>query len=297
MAASETALPQDLSTAISKDVLSEREFAALASLIQSIAGIRMPPAKKLLLEARLRRRMNALGMASYSAYCDYILGPGRQSDEIIRFIDVVTTNKTDFFREPEHFEVLVQQALPTLMEKHGAGVERPLTVWSAGCSSGQEPYTLAMVLSEFAESRPDFRTMILATDICTDMLEAAKRAIYTEEQIAPVPMRLRRKYLLSSKERSRELVRIAPPVRQMVRFRRLNFIDGDFGMREPMDVIFCRNVFIYFQRDTQEAILNRFVRHLTPGGFIFLGHTESINGLNAPLVQVAPAVFRGLSAR
>lgn len=295
MAASETAFSEDPGPAASKDSLSAREFAALASLIQSIAGIRMPPAKKVLLEARLRKRMNALGMGSYSAYCDYILGPGRHDDEIVHFIDVVTTNKTDFFREPEHFELLVQYALPTLMEANRAGVDRPLMVWSAGCSSGQEPYTLAMVLSEFAETRPGFRTMILATDISTDMLEMAKRAIYTEEQIDPVPMRLRRKYLLSSKERSRELVRMAPTLRQMVRFRRLNFLDGDFGMREPMDVIFCRNVFIYFQRDTQEAILNRFVRHLTPGGFIFLGHSESINGLNVPLVQVAPAVYRGIS--
>jgi chemotaxis protein methyltransferase CheR len=290
-----TAIPEDPDPLWRKDSLSAREFAALADFIERTAGIRMPPAKKVLLEARLRKRVNALGMGSYSAYCEYILGPGRHNDEIIHFIDVVTTNKTDFFREPEHFEMLVQHALPTMMEKNGAGVDRPLMVWSAGCSSGQEPYTLAMVLSEFAESRPGFRTMILATDISSDMLEMAKRAIYTEEQIAPVPMRLRRKYLLSSKERSQELVRMAPPVRQMVRFRRLNFLDGDFGMREPMDVIFCRNVFIYFQRDTQEAILHRFVRHLTPGGFVFLGHSESINGLNVPLVQVAPAVYRGIS--
>ena len=152
-----------------------------------------------------------------------------------------------------------------------------------------------MVLSEFAESRPGFRSLILATDICTDVLELAKRAIYTQEQVVPVPMPLRRKYLLYSKERGQKLVRMAPALRNQVRFRRLNFLDGDFGMREPMDVIFCRNVFIYFQRDTQEAILNRFVRHLVPGGFVFLGHSESINGLKVPLVQVAPAVYRNLS--
>jgi chemotaxis protein methyltransferase CheR len=154
-----------------------------------------------------------------------------------------------------------------------------------------------MVLGEFAERYRGFRSMVLGTDICTEVLEHAKRAIYTEESIAPVPPALRGKYLLRSRDRTRGLIRIAPFLRDRVRFRHLNFLDGDFAVREPIDVVFCRNVFIYFDRVTQEQILNRFVKHLMPGGFVFLGHSETINGLDVPLVQVAPTVYRTPQAR
>jgi chemotaxis protein methyltransferase CheR len=137
-----------------------------------------------------------------------------------------------------------------------------------------------------------FDFFILATDISTQMLSKGARAIYDEERIAPIPLELRRKYLLRSKDRSKRIIRVAPDLRDRVRFRRLNFMDSDFGMREPIDIIFCRNVFIYFDRQTQERILHNFCRHLIPGGYVFMGHSESINGLDVPLVQVAPSVYR-----
>ena len=276
--------------------LTDRDFSRLSTFIHSFAGIRLTPAKKIMLESRLRRRIRALGMSGYAEYCDFVLGHGK-AEETVHLIDVVTTNKTDFFREPQHFDFLVRQALPTLMREYGAGQSRTCMVWSAGCSSGEEPYTLAMVLSEFAERYRGFRSMVLGTDICTEVLEHAKRAIYTEDSIAPVPPALREKYLLRSKDRTRSLVRIAPFLRERVRFRHLNFLDGDFAVREPIDVVFCRNVFIYFDRSTQEQILNRFVKHLMPGGFVFLGHSETINGLDVPLVQVAPTIYRTPQAR
>jgi chemotaxis protein methyltransferase CheR len=291
-----TATSQALAAGANLGTLSNRDFSRLSVFIQGLAGIQLPPAKKIMLESRLRKRIRALRMSGYEEYCDYVLGGGK-SEETVHLIDVVTTNKTDFFREPQHFEYLAQQALPSLIREYGAGQARACMVWSAGCSSGEEPYTLAMVLAEFAERNRGFRSVVLGTDICTEVLEHAKRAIYTEESIAPVPPHLLRKYILRSKDRSRGLVRIVPVIRNQVRFRRLNFLDGDFGVREPIDVIFCRNVFIYFDRGTQEKILNRFVRHLMPGGFVFLGHSETINGLDVPLIQVAPTTYRKAPSR
>ena len=271
--------------------LSDREFARLSAFIERNVGIRMPPAKRIMLESRLRKRLRDLRIPSFTEYCDYALGT-RADGELVHLVDAVTTNKTDFFREPQHFEFLVKSALPTLLRDEGSGIRKELMVWSAGCSSGEEPYTLAMVLAEVAERLPGFRYFILGTDVCTRVLETARNATYGEDRIEPVPRELRKKYLLRSRDRRKALVRVAPDLRARVRFRRLNFLEQDFGMREPIDVIFCRNVFIYFDRPTQETVLNRFCRNLIPGGYVFLGHSETINGLRVPLVQVAPTVYR-----
>lgn len=275
-----------------KITLSSNEFGVLARFIEEHCGIRMPSSKKIMLESRLRKRLKELDIPSFKAYIEHVFSADGLESELIHMVDAVTTNKTDFFREPQHFDFLVKSALPELIDRFGSGVKNPLAVWSAGCSSGEEPYTLTIVLSEVAARVRGFDFFILATDISTRVLSKAARAIYDEERIAPVPMDLRKKYLLRSKDRSKRMVRIVPELRAKVRFRRLNFMDADFGLREPMDVIFCRNVFIYFDRETQERILNMFCKHLIPGGYVFLGHSESINGLDTPLIQVAPSAYR-----
>ncbi len=272
--------------------LSQRDFGRLSAFVHEHCGIKLPPSKKTMLEARLRRRLRALEMTSYDDYCDYLFGPDGQEKEVVRMIDLVTTNKTDFFREPAHFDFLARTCLPELCDAGRGGAWRKLTVWSAGCSTGEEPYTLAMVLSDFAESRPGLRFSIVATDISTRVLEKAALGIYDEDRVAPVPAPMKRKYLLKSRDRSRGLVRVAPSVRSLVDFRRLNLMDGDFGLREPADVIFCRNVIIYFDKATQEGLVNRFTRQLAPGGYLFLGHSETLCGMNVPLVQTAPTVYR-----
>ncbi len=277
-----------------KSTLSDRDFQRLSTFIHTECGIKMPPSKKTMLESRLQKRLRSLGIKSFPQYCDYLFSQDGMENEFVHMIDVVTTNKTDFYREPRHFDYLVQDALPELMAKHGAGIRRNLMIWSAGCSTGEEPYTLAMVLNEFAQRCPGFkfRFTILATDISTKVLEKAKKAIYEHDRIAPVPPDQKKKYLLKSRDNKRGLVRIVPELREAVKFRRLNFLEGSFGMREPMDVIFCRNVIIYFDRPTQETLLNRFYDHLCPGGYMFLGHSETLHGLNVPLVQVSPTVYR-----
>lgn len=275
----------------SQAVLGEAEFRRLAEFVQGHCGIQMPASKRIMAESRLRKRLRALGLASFRDYCAHVFG-SQGVEERIRLLDAMSTNKTDFFREPQHFEILVRSVLPELMRRRGVGVQRPLRVWSAGCSSGEEPYTLAMVLGEVAEGMPGFCYQILGTDISVNVLQTARRAVYPEERIAPVPAALRRKYLLKSRDRGQSLVRIAPELRGLVNFRRLNFMEGEFGLRETMDVIFFRNVMIYFDRPTQENLLNRFCRHLTSGGYLFLGHSETINGLRVPLSPVAPTVYR-----
>ncbi|WP_298436500.1 protein-glutamate O-methyltransferase CheR [Geobacter sp.] len=272
--------------------LSDREFARFSEFIYGECGIKMPPAKKTMLEARLQKRLRKLGIPTFREYADYIFSHEGAEQELVHLIDVVTTNKTDFFREAGHFDFLTEHALPELIRTRGAGIRKPLSIWSAGCSSGEEPYTLAMVLAEFVGQEEGFSYSILATDICTTVLDKARMAIYEEERVEPVPLALKRKYLLRGKDGHRGFVRIVPELRQRVRFRRLNFMDGDFGMREPLDVIFCRNVIIYFDKQTQERLLNKFCRQLIPGGYLFMGHSETLSGLDVPVVQVASTIYR-----
>jgi chemotaxis protein methyltransferase CheR len=234
-------------------------------------------------------------MSSHDEYCEFVFSEAGQRQELIHMIDVVTTNKTEFFREPSHFDYLSKVAVPAIIEHHGlGGRSSKLKIWSAGCSTGEEPYTLAMVLSEFREARGETapEVEIFATDISTRVLEHARKAIYAEERIHPIPESLRRKYLLRSRDRSSGLVRIDAALRGMLRFGRLNFMDEDFGLRERFQVIFCRNVIIYFDKPTQERLMHKFCRHLVDGGYLFLGHSESLHGFHLPLRQVAPTVYQ-----
>jgi len=274
--------------------LSPKNFHRLSELIQNECGIMMPEHKKTLLESRLHKRLRRLKMSSSSEYCNYLFTPRGMKNELTGLIDVITTNKTDFFREAVQFDYLVQQVLPELAARRGTAEGSKLLVWSAGCSSGEEPYTLAIVLSEYSEGLPGntFDFMLLGTDVCTSTLKRAKLGIYEHDRVDPVPLHLRKKYLLRSKDKKKDLVRIVPELRNVVKFRRLNFQDGDFGLREPVDIVFCRNVIIYFDKHTQERVLRRICDHMIPGGYIFMGHSETLNQLKVPLVQVTPTVYR-----
>ncbi len=274
-------------------VMSARDFSRLSEFISDHCGIKLAPAKKTMLEGRLRRRLRFLGMDNFADYCAYLLSPRGLDEECIHMVDMVTTNKTDFFREPQHFQFLSQKVLPELSRDLGWGNrDNPLRIWSAGCSTGEEPYTLAMFVSEFASAHPGFYFSILGTDISTKVLDAARLAIYEHEAVEPVPLPWRKKYLLRSKNKDQVLVRIAPELRHLVRFQHLNFMENDYRLKEPQAVIFCRNVLIYFDRPTQSAVLGRLCRHLRQGGYLFIGHSETMQGLDLPLEQSAPTVYR-----
>ncbi|MCP4218062.1 MAG: chemotaxis protein CheR [bacterium] len=279
---------------IYKQKLSMKDFNRLAHLIESQYGIKMPPVKKELLESRLRKRLKVLGFQNFSEYCDFLFTSEGMDTEIIYMVDAVTTNKTDFFRGPDHFDYLVKNVVPEMISYKGAGIKRDLMVWSAGCSTGEEPYTLAMVLSEFKMRMPglELHYTILGTDLSTEVLGKAKKAIYHEDKAIQVPQSLKHKYLMRSKDRSSKLFRVVPELREHVKFRRLNFLNSDFGLREPMDIAFFRNVMIYFKRPVQKAILTKIISALRPGGYLFIGYSETLNGLDLPVVTVAPTIYR-----
>lgn len=272
--------------------LSDKEFSRFSAFIYDHAGIKMPPAKKTMLEARLQKRLKANGMHSFEEYSDFVFSLEGRAAELIHLIDVVTTNKTDFFREPGHFDFMVKTALPTILQARKDLFREPVRIWSAGCSTGEEPYTLAMVLSEFALGRPDFKVAITASDICTQVLQTAKNGIYPEERTDPIPLNLKKKYLTRSREKTKSLVRIAPHLRSLVSFRRINFMDDDLGITEKMDIIFCRNVVIYFDKPTQQTLMRKFYKQLNPGGYLFIGHSETLSGLDVDFKPVASTVYR-----
>ena len=270
--------------------MSDETFSRFSEFIETEMGIKMPPAKKTMLQARLQKRLWRLGITTFDEYYQYVFSPEGRELELSNMIDVVTTNKTDFFREPKHFEFLTQKVLPELL--HRQGTDKTYIIWCAGCSSGEEPYSLAMILSDFAKHVRGFRFLILATDISTQVLEKAKLGIYDEEMIEPVPEVFRKRYLLKSKDKQKPLVRIVPELRSLVKFRRLNLIKSDFGFREPMDIIFCRNVIIYFNRSVQEQVMGRICEHLKSGGYLFTGHSETLNGMKLPLKSTSHTVYQ-----
>jgi len=274
-------------------------FARFAELITRELGIKMSLNKAQMLQSRLMRRVRALGLDSLDAYQQYLFHSAGRGDEMAHFFDAVTTNKTDFFREPQHFDYLLAKAIPLLARERSINRQHPFHLWCAGCSSGEEPYTLAMLLSEYAEEERarhrDFPFSLLATDVSVRVLETARAGIYPTERVAPVSVALRQKYLRRHREASRDIVRVVPELREKIGFHRLNFMDLDYKIRNLFDVVFFRNVLIYFDRPTQEMVISRILRHARPGAFLFVGHSESLAGLDLPLRQAGPAIFQKIS--
>jgi chemotaxis protein methyltransferase CheR len=270
--------------------LSRKDFEKLAKFIHGYSGIKMPPNKLTMVEGRLRRRLKATGYATFAQYCHYLFEQGGLEDEQVHLIDAVTTNKTEFFREPDHFRILEENVLGDVM-RHRAG-RKPVKIWSAASSIGAEPYTLAMVAAEFAARNRGFEYSILATDLCTQVLETAVLGIYPEAMMAPVPDALYQRYVLRDKNPKRGLARIVPELRSQVRYARLNLMDTSYPLDTDFDVIFCRNILIYFDKPTQNAVLQRLCSHLRPGGYLFMGHSETLAGFDLPLTLAGPTVFR-----
>ncbi|MBY6242653.1 protein-glutamate O-methyltransferase CheR [Methylosinus sp. Sm6] len=273
------------------DGLSDRYFRTLAAFVERETGIRLPPSKRMMVEGRLRRRVKALGLADLDEYAELVFERGQLEKESVHLIDCMTTNKTDFFREPEHFQILAQDIMPQLLAQRRRRTDR-FKLWSAASSIGAEAYTIAMVLADLAKVEPfDFR--ILGTDICSAALAQARRAVYPEDMLAPTPLAMRERYVMRSRDPARREARIVPELRRLTRFERLNLMDASYPVDEGMDVIFCRNVLIYFSARTQQAVVANLCRHLRPGGYLLLGHSESMAGGKQPdMRQIASTVFR-----
>jgi chemotaxis protein methyltransferase CheR len=272
---------------LTDDVLSQREFNLLAAFIYDYCGIKMPESKRSMLEGRLKKRLRATGHNTFKGYCDFVFSPEGQAAEVVFLIDVVTTNKTDFFREPRHFEFLEKVALPTLASH---GYNRVKT-WSSACSNGAEPYTMAMVLQEAVDRGVISEYNVLATDLSTDVLEKAYQGIYSTEIAEPIPQNLYKKYVMTARDMRRKEVRIVPKLRSRVSFGRMNLMDAKYEIGGMMHIIFCRNVLIYFDKQTQTHVLTQLCKNLMSGGYLMIGHSESLTGIDLPVDQVANTIF------
>jgi chemotaxis protein methyltransferase CheR len=273
--------------------LFDDDFSRISTLISMEVGIKLPPAKRLMVEGRLRKRARILGYPGLGDYCDFLFRKNGLSSEVVHLIDAVTTNKTDFFREPEHFDILERKIIPGLLASPRPPSQSMIKIWSAASSIGAEAYTIAMVMAEIARKRGGLRFAILGTDVSTEVLAEAQQAIYPAEMIAPVPADMRQRYLMQGRAPTRRgEVRIVPELRRLCHFTRLNLMDERYPFDRDVDVIFLRNVLIYFERATQEAVIARLSGHLRPGGYLILGHSESMIATNLRLSQIAPAVFQ-----
>lgn len=286
------ALAESLAPPSASDTLSEKDFARLADIVGRYVGIRLPPTKRLMAEGRLRRRVRALGLGTIADYCRLLYCDTKIAEELVHLIDAVTTNKTDFFREPAHFDFLKQRGIASILAGRTSPAQQTLKIWSAASSNGAEAYSIAMMLAELSPQMGGFRYAVLGTDISTEILDQARRAIYPETMIAPIPRDMQRRYLMKARGATwRNEVRIVPEIRRHCRFARLNLMDRTFPFDRDIDVIFLRNVLIYFDKPTQHAVISRVTEHLRPGGYLLLGHSESMIGCDLPLRQVASATF------
>ncbi len=271
--------------------LPDRLFQQFSQLVYEQCGINLHEGKKALLQARLNKRLRLTGISSYEEYFQFITAPGNPT-EFIHFLDSVSTNLTYFFREAQHFDFLEQVALPELFARKQKDRDSRLRIWSAGCSTGEEPYSLAMsVLNRLPDTtRWDFR--ILATDISTRALEAANIGVYSDEKIQKVPPALRQAYFRKTNTgNGKGEYEVSPHLKRIITFRRLN-LKEPYPFKGPFDFIFCRNVMIYFDKKTQEDLVNRMASFLGPDGYLFVGHSESLTGLAHKLTYVRPAIYR-----
>ncbi|GAB3034480.1 CheR family methyltransferase [Bowmanella dokdonensis] len=268
--------------------LSAQDHDKVAEFIGKTVGIQLPPHKRQLIETRLRKRQKATGKSTISDYLAFALSAAGEGERQA-LVDALTTNKTDFFREPGHFEFL-QRHLRARLD--AGATDREYRFWSAACSSGEEPYTLAMVLAELNAERGGFHFHIDATDISESMLACARAGIYREDRIAPVPIPLRKKYLLRSRDPAKRLVKVDNALRARVNFSQFNLIAGSYPAEPCYDVILCRNVMIYFCERDRSLVINRLKASLKPGGLLILGHSESVGNQRQGLDVLSPTIYQ-----
>ncbi|MGF1483005.1 MAG: CheR family methyltransferase [Opitutales bacterium] len=265
--------------------LSDREYEYFRSIIYDHCRINLGPNKRELVKARLNKRLRALKLPNFKAYIDLLQGPNSE-EEWTNLIDSISTNYTFFFREPAHFEFLYKQALPELAS--GGGTFR---VWSSACSSGEEPYSVSIVLDQFFKGQSE-AYRIECTDISTRILAKAREGIFAPPQVEKIRRDWMKKYFEQGRRGNEVLFRIKEPVRGRLNFTHMNLMDRSFPWREPFQVVFCRNVMIYFDRETQEDLVQRIAQHIVPGGYLFIGHSESLTGVRHGLKLIKPSIYK-----
>lgn len=265
--------------------ITDAEYTQFQSLIYGQAGIALSEQKKTLIVSRLGRRLRELNLPSFQSYYDHIMNDAG-GGELTTLLDLISTNKTDFFREPGHFQFLKERILPM------CSTERRIRIWSAASSSGEEPYSIAMTVYDAVPHPTQWDFKILASDISTRVLAKAATGIYDVEKVASIPQDVLRRHFLRGTHDQRNLVKVKPHLAKLVTFRRINLMDAAFPIKSPLDVIFCRNVMIYFDRETQSKLMQKFFHYLKPGGYLFIGHSESLQWVEHPFAYVAPTIYR-----
>ncbi|MCD6090679.1 MAG: protein-glutamate O-methyltransferase [Bacteroidales bacterium] len=272
-----------------KAELKQKEFKLISRYINENYGIKLPDHKRIMLQGRLINRLIKLNFSNFKEYTDYVFSEEGKILELPHMIDFISTNKTDFFRESAHFDFLKETVIP---EFHAASKYQPMRIWSAACSSGEEAYTIAMAAYDLIPVYSGFDFTILGTDISHRMLEKAQKAIYHSRLIQTIPTETKKKYFLKSKDPGKSEVRVKKELRAKVQFMRHNLMDKEYTIKQEFDVIFCRNVLIYFSKEDQLHVLLNLSKKLKPGAYLFLGHSESITHLNLPLKNVNQTVFQ-----
>mgnify|MGYP006274738761 CR=1 FL=1 len=269
--------------------LSDEDFNRISRFVTSNYGIKLPYEKKIMVEGRLQKRLRATQKKSFEEYTQWVLSEEGKY-ELISMIDAISTNKTDFFREASHFDYMKNELLPSL----SLSGKRDVKIWSSAASSGEELYTIAITMEEYnrESNKSPLEYSIHGTDISTQVLKNAVSAVYPFDRIRQLPLELRHKYFLKSKDANQNTVRVIPRLRKKCTYSRLNLIDDEYTINGEFDIIFCRNVLIYFDQFNQEKVINKLCRKLKVGGYFFLGHSESILGKNVPLKQIKPTIYK-----
>lgn len=264
------------------------EFKKVQLFMLENLGIKLSPIKIVMVTSRLIKRLKKTGITNFKDYLDYAMSPeGKKTGEFECMIDELTTHKTEFFREPEHFNLLMDQVLL----KYKTESFNPFKIWSAGCSTGEEAYTMAIVLNEYKLVNPGFDFNIYATDISNSSVMKAVRAIYNKETISAIDQNLIKKYFLVSKDSKENKVRVVKNLREKIHFSILNMVDDYFFQNETLDVIFCRNTLIYFDDISKRKVVNKLIEKIKPGGFLFVGLSETITQYSKAISQVSPSVY------
>ncbi len=274
----------------SRSTLSAEAYRTLVALVYQHSRIRLGPDRQPMLANRLRKRLQALGLASYDDYCE-VLRSSQGPDEIEHLVDLIATNHTGFFREPEHFTMLADLMLPALVPRL-VDAGSTLRVWSAAASSGEEPYTLAIVLAEYFGEGTAVEWRVEATDISHRMLAEGARGIYPLDARHALSPELLRRYFQRGVGDHEGTCRVKAGMRERVRFQRVNLFQAEYPLPRDQHVIFCRNVMIYFDPASRASLVEKLTRHLAPGGFLVIGHSESLLGIRHNLEPVRQSVFR-----
>jgi chemotaxis protein methyltransferase CheR len=275
--------------------LTDREFAQFRDFIYKTAGISLSDAKKQLVRSRLQKRLRTHGLSSYQQYFDMVVRENGSGTETTALINCVTTNKTDFFREPHHFDYIRKTVVPQIVQRSRmTGAPHRITAWHAGCSTGEEPYTLGITMQEALKAYPGWSYGQLASDIDTNVLASAQDGIYSADRVETIPNDLRSKYFTRLQDEDGLRYRVLPTLREPITFRQVNLTIEPWPINPTarFDIIFCRNVIIYFDRPTQQKLFRRFASILKPGGYLFIGHSESLHGVSEAYENLGKTIYR-----